>query len=59
MIFLSDFESSIRGMSHLMRSFPVRKVLFLPEGLVDEVPSQRRSVSSDVPCEALNISPEE
>ena len=39
-----------------MKSFPVRYTLFLPEGLVDEVPSQR---CSDVPCEALKISPEE
>ena len=59
MIFLSDFESSIRGISHLMKSFPLRNTLFLPEGLVDELPSQTRSVPSDVPCDALNMSPEE
>ena len=47
----------MRGMSHLLKSFPVRNVLFLPETLVDEVPSQRHSFSSDVP--ALKMSSEE
>ena len=56
---MTEFESSMPGMNHLMKSFPGRNTLFLPEGLVDEVPSQRRSVSSDVPCEALKMSPEE
>ena len=42
-----------------MKSCCMRNTLFLPEGLVDEVPSKRHCVSSDAPCEALKMSPEE
>lgn len=39
-VFLSDFESSITGMSHLMKQIPIRHALFLPEGLVEDTSKQ-------------------
>ena len=52
-MFMTDFESSVIGMSHYIPSCPKRRALFLPEASVDELnPSSPLTQAARTECAA-------